>query len=186
MGIRYPKYVFLTYGMYDPQWWISQDNHSGDECSSEDIAHTLQYSLAVSHFNALLMNNIPYHVCYDAVFSLAYALQKVIQNGGSDATILSMDNMNRSDYRQCRYTSTLSLRINKQLRNTNFTGNSVSTDSVRAPSSQHNHHIISELVLFFSKATKFFHMPIISCTPLMMFIFDFMPCSFQNAIFWKV
>ena len=159
MGIRYPKYVFLTYGMYDPQWWISQDNHSGDECSSEDIAHTLQYSLAVSHFNALMMNNIPYHVCYDAVFSLAYALEKVIQNGGSDATILNMDNMNRSDYRQCRYTSTLSLRINKQLRNTNFTGNSVSTDSVRAPSSQHNYHIISELVLFFLKLPNFFTCP---------------------------
>ena len=129
MGIQYPKYVFLTYGMYDPQWWNSQGNHSGDECSSDDIAHTLQYSLAVSHFNASMMNNnISYHICYDAVLSLTYALKSVIQNGGSDATILSMvpDSMNGSEYRQCRYTSSISLWINEQLRNTSFIGKSVS------------------------------------------------------------
>ena len=129
MGIQYPKYVFLTYGMYEPQWWNSQGNHSGDECSSEDIAYTLQYSLAVSHFNASMMNNnIPYHICYDAVLSLAYALKSVIQNGGSDAAILSMfpDSVIGSEYRQCRYTSSISLRINEQLRNTSFIGNSVS------------------------------------------------------------
>ena len=129
MGIQDPKYVFLTYGTYDPQWWNSQDNHSGDECSSDDIAHTLQYSLAVSHFNASMMNNnISYHICYDAVLSLTYALKSVIQNGGGDATILSMvpDSMNGSEYRQCRYTSSISLRINEQLRNTSFIGKSVS------------------------------------------------------------
>ena len=126
MGIQYPKYVFLTYGMYEPQWWNSQGNHSGDECSSEDIAYTLQYSLAVSHFNTSVMNNIHYHVCYDAVLSLAYALKSVIQNGGSDATIPNMDDITGSEHKQCRYTSNVSLRINKQLRNMSFMGNSVS------------------------------------------------------------
>ena len=121
-NIRYPKYVFLTYGTYEPRWWDSKGNHSEDEqCSSDNLAHTLQYSLAVSHFNTSMMSSIPYHVCYDAVFSLAYALNSVIQDGGSDAKSLSV-----SEHRQCRYASGISLLVNEQLRNTHFIGNSVS------------------------------------------------------------
>ena len=123
MGMRYLKYVFLTYGTYEPQWWMSQGNHSEDECTSDDLAHTLQYSLAVSHFNTSMMNSILYHVCHDAVYSLAYALKRLIQNGGSDAMSLIVGDKTRS---QCRYSRNRSLLTNEQLRYTNFTGNSVS------------------------------------------------------------
>ena len=123
MGMRYPKYVFLTYGTYEPQWWLSQGNHSEDGCTSDDLAHTLQYSLAVSHLDTSMMDGILYHVCHDAVYSLAYALKDVIQNGGSDATSLNMGDKTISE---CRYTSSISLLINEQLRYTNFIGNSVS------------------------------------------------------------
>ena len=123
MGMRYPKYVFLTYGTYEPQWWMSQGNHSEDECTSDDLAHTLQYSLAVSHFNTSMFNSILYHACHDAVYSLAYALKRLIQNGSSDAMSLIVGDKTRS---QCRYSSSISLLINEQLRYTNFTGNSVS------------------------------------------------------------
>ena len=123
MGMRYPKYMFLTYGTYEPQWWMSQGNHSEDECTSDDLAHTLQYSLAVSHFNTSMMNSILYHVCHDAVYSLAYALKRLIQNGGSDAMSLIVGDKTRS---QCRYSRNRSLLTNEQLRYTNFTGNSVS------------------------------------------------------------
>ena len=80
LGMRYPKYVFITYGAYEHQWWVSQSNHSDDECSSDDIANMLQYSLAVTHFNTLMKDNMIYHVCYDAVLSLAYALERVVEN----------------------------------------------------------------------------------------------------------
>jgi hypothetical protein len=126
LGMRYPKYVFLTYGTYEPQWWISQGNHSEDECTPEDLAHTLQYSLAVSHFNTSMMNGILYHVCYDAVYSLAHALKRVIQNGHRDTTGFSVGDTTTSKHNQCRYTSSISLLINEQLRYTNFTGSSVS------------------------------------------------------------
>ena len=65
-----------------------------------------------------------YNVCYDAVFSLAYALKSVMQSGGDDTESL---NVSESVHCQCRYTSNnISSLINEQLRNTNFTGHSVS------------------------------------------------------------
>ena len=120
--------MFLTYGTYEPLWWISQSNHSDDdECSSDDLANTLQYSLAVSHFNASMTENILHHVCYDAVFSLAYALKRVMQNGGSDTLSL---NVGESEHCQCRYTSYISSLIDEQLRNMNFFGKSVSITGI--------------------------------------------------------
>ena len=126
MGIHYPKYAFLTYGTYEPQWWISQ-SRSDDECSSDDVAYTLQYSLAVSHFNSSMRDNdnniLFYHVCYDAVFSLAYALEKVAENEqintsmGDKILCQCMDNA---------YSENISSLINEQLRNTSFIGGSVS------------------------------------------------------------
>ena len=44
-------------------------------------------------------SNIFYHVCYDAVVSLAYALDKVIQNEGSD-TLWNMDDRNKFEHCQ--------------------------------------------------------------------------------------
>ena len=126
MGIHYPKYAFLTYGTYEPQWWISQ---SDDECSSDDIAYTLQYSLAVSHFNSSMRDNdnniLFYHVCYDAVFSLAYALEKVAEN----EQINTLSSMGDKILCQCMdnaYSKNISSLINEQLRNISFIGDSVS------------------------------------------------------------
>ena len=126
LGVRYPKYVFLTYGTYEHQWWVSQSSHSDDECSSDDIANMLQYSLAVSHFNTSMRDsNIFYHVCYDAVVSLAYALDRVIQNEGND-TLWNMDDRNKFEHCQCRYSSNMSSLISEQMRNVEFIGSSVS------------------------------------------------------------
>ena len=122
--MRYPKYVFLTYGIYEPQWWVSQSNHIDDGCSSDDIAHTLQFSLAVSHLDTSMReNNIFYHSCYDAVFSLAYALERVFENEDTN-TLWNM--RNKAECCQCMGTSYTSLLINEQLQDTDFIGCSVS------------------------------------------------------------
>ena len=114
--MQYPKYVFLTYGTYEPLWWISQSNHSDDGCSSDDIAHTLHYSLAVSYFNASMRDNMFYHVCYDAVFSLANVLDRVIEND-------ALKHMNDKINYQCidsSYATNVSSLINEQLRDKNL------------------------------------------------------------------
>ena len=126
--MHYPKYVFLTYGTYEPWWWISQ---SDDECSSDDIANTLQYSLAVSHFNSSMRNNdnniLFYHVCYDAVFSLVYALEKVAENKQINTVTSShMDEKIRCQGMDNAYSGNISSLINEQLRNISFIGDSVS------------------------------------------------------------
>jgi hypothetical protein len=77
--MRYPKYMFLSYGMYDSHWWMGK-KMSIDECSSGDIAEVLQYSLAAIHFHKPYRSNATFnHSCYDATYTLAFALNKTIE-----------------------------------------------------------------------------------------------------------
>lgn len=123
LGIKYPKYVFLT---YEPQWWIIQNDDGSNvyKCSSEDIAEVLQFSLAVSH--------LYYYVCYDATWALAYALHEVVE----DIDLHCEDELNddSTGYEFCQmftkfcrsdYNKIHSL-MRKYLKTTNFTGSSVS------------------------------------------------------------
>ena len=43
-GRIYPRYTFITYGWYRPEWWLSNDTN----CSAQDIKSVLDYSLAVN------------------------------------------------------------------------------------------------------------------------------------------
>ena len=56
LGIKYPKYVFLTYGSYQSQWWSSDE--VSDECSPEEIAEVLHFSLAALYFPSPLTHAI--------------------------------------------------------------------------------------------------------------------------------
>ena len=42
----YPRYSFITYGSYDPDWWIPP-NASTLECNRTNIESVLRYSIAV-------------------------------------------------------------------------------------------------------------------------------------------
>ena len=52
LGYKYPKYLFLTYGSYESQWWASYN----DEvlCTPTELAEVLQFSLAALHFPSRL------------------------------------------------------------------------------------------------------------------------------------
>ena len=54
LEMRYPKHLFLTYGTYESQWWAVEDDKSFVEeelnCSAEDRATVLEFSLAALHF----------------------------------------------------------------------------------------------------------------------------------------
>ena len=70
-------------------------------------------------------NNILfYHVCYDAVFSLVYALEKVAEN--NTVTSSHMDEKIRCQGMDNAYSGNISSLINEQLRNISFIGDSVS------------------------------------------------------------
>ena len=46
--MKYPKYLFLTYGSYESKWWIAPlDEDVYHQCTPEQRAEVLQYSLAV-------------------------------------------------------------------------------------------------------------------------------------------
>ena len=64
-----------------------------------------------------------YHICYDAVLSLANVLDRVFEN---DALKLMNDKINYHCIDNS-YATNISSLINEQLRSTNFTGSSVST-----------------------------------------------------------
>ena len=51
-GLRYPRYVFLTYGTYEPRWWEVPGEEFGTSsgCNSHNVAKTLEFSLAATHF----------------------------------------------------------------------------------------------------------------------------------------
>ena len=79
LGLRYPKYMFLSYGVYDSCWWMGK-KMSIDDCSADDIAEVLKYSLAVMHFHKPYRSNATFnHSCYDATFTLVFALNKTIE-----------------------------------------------------------------------------------------------------------
>ena len=120
--------MFLTYGSYEPQWW---DKDTGDECSPEDIAEVLQFSLAVSHFQVSSRRSLFYHLCYDAVWALAYALHQVVEDIYiDDISVWDVDGHTGSECGLltdclCQNTRNMSLLMNKYLKTTNFTGISV-------------------------------------------------------------
>ena len=61
--MKYPRYLFLTYGTYKPLWWTTQGGDGEDDpiimgCSPEDRAEVLEFSLAALHFPSLLENEL--------------------------------------------------------------------------------------------------------------------------------
>ena len=57
--MKYPQYVFLTYGTYETQWWTINDEALTDyelKCSPEERAETLEFSLAALHFSSVSNN----------------------------------------------------------------------------------------------------------------------------------
>ena len=57
--MKYPQYVFLTYGTYEPQWWTINDETFTDDklkCNPEERAEVLEFSLATLHFSSVSDN----------------------------------------------------------------------------------------------------------------------------------
>ena len=86
--MKYPRHLFLTYGTYESQWWSTKDD-TWDHCSPEQRAEVLQFSFAALHYppSTESSQTTPKdhdvfefeHVCEDAVWSLAIALNKTIE-----------------------------------------------------------------------------------------------------------
>ena len=107
------------------------DNDTDNDCRAQDVAEILQFSLAVSHFRSPSRENLFYHVCYDAMFTLAYALQNVMQdmdfekmlwNANNTMQGFESDELTPNCYRNNQKLHSL---LNHHLRSTNFTGKSV-------------------------------------------------------------
>ena len=50
--MKYPQYLFLTYSSYESHWWAKQIDGEVEpiNCSPQDRAEVLQFSLAALHF----------------------------------------------------------------------------------------------------------------------------------------
>ena len=131
--MKYPKYLFLTYRTYEFQLLVSQfqSNHTDEECTSDDIANALQFSLAISTFHTLKRDKLFYYTCYDATWALAHALDGVMDD--IDWHISDYVNDNATEV-ECSCSqmvnnfggsSELHSLINGKLRTINFTGISV-------------------------------------------------------------
>ena len=46
--LKYPKHLFITYGSYETNWWATQDVL---DCTPEERAEVLKYSLAALHYS---------------------------------------------------------------------------------------------------------------------------------------
>ena len=66
--MKYPKYLFITYCLYESQWWATEtdDEDVPDmmKCRPEDRADVLQYSFAALHFPSFSTENVS-HVLDD-------------------------------------------------------------------------------------------------------------------------
>ena len=52
-NIKYPKYLFVTYGTYETQWWSVEDVETPLQCTAEQRAMVLQFSLVALHYDML-------------------------------------------------------------------------------------------------------------------------------------
>ena len=54
--MKYPQYLFLTYGSYESRWWATQIDEEAElmRCSPEDRAEVLQFSFTALHFPSFL------------------------------------------------------------------------------------------------------------------------------------
>lgn len=53
--MKYPKHIYLTYGTYEFRWWTVEDDILTDlglNCSPEDRAEVLEFSLAALHISS--------------------------------------------------------------------------------------------------------------------------------------
>ena len=65
--MKYPKYLFITYCLYESQWWAAQmDEEVADlmKCSPEDRAEVLQFSFTALHFPTYSTENVS-HIILD-------------------------------------------------------------------------------------------------------------------------
>ena len=67
--MKYPKNLFITYCLYESQWWAAEADNEGDvpdlmKCRPEDRAEVLQYSFAALHFPSLSTENVS-HIIID-------------------------------------------------------------------------------------------------------------------------
>ena len=60
--MKYPKYLFITYCLYESQWWATETDDEGVpdlmKCRPEDRAEVLQYSFAALHFPSFSTENV--------------------------------------------------------------------------------------------------------------------------------
>ena len=116
------------YGTYETHWWAKVDDDIN--CSPEDIAEVLQYSLAAMQYSP--SDNEQYNLHYDTTWSLAYALNDVIKSEEYYENPLIQSEISGSGY-ECNYLLGYKLRgfapmlMRRYLLVTNFTGLSVST-----------------------------------------------------------
>ena len=57
--MKYPQYLFLTYGSYESQWWAVQMDEEVEViiCSPQDRAEVLQFSFVALHFPSFSSEN---------------------------------------------------------------------------------------------------------------------------------
>ena len=133
--MKYPKYVFLTYGSYEFQWWATQNHKVEHRCSPEDIAEVLQFSLAALHFHIPAEEGLFYQSCYDTTWTLAYALNEVIKDvdiseswqdaGTSTSASASGSGCGQTTDHSFRNESIVPMLMKQHLEATNFVGLSV-------------------------------------------------------------
>ena len=73
LGLKYPKHLFIMYGSYETNWWATKDDGLVLDCSPEDRAEVLEYSLAALHY-AHLFENYSVESCQRTVCICDYFL----------------------------------------------------------------------------------------------------------------
>lgn len=77
--MKYPKNVFITYCLYESQWWAAETDieavtdHSM-KCSPEDRAQVLEYSFAALHFPSFSTDNVSHIIDEDPGLVCKYIL----------------------------------------------------------------------------------------------------------------
>lgn len=68
--MKYPKNLFITYCLYESQWWAAETDDEGDipdlmKCRPENRAEVLQYSFAALHFPSFSTENMSHIIDED-------------------------------------------------------------------------------------------------------------------------
>ncbi|XP_064388401.1 gamma-aminobutyric acid type B receptor subunit 1-like isoform X2 [Halichondria panicea] len=139
-SIKYPKHEFVLVSEQNSNWWVSSQSEDGRYgCSSNQRADVLSHSLGLQLNQDYIVRKQQAKYCYDAVWTLALALNKTVTEFGDI---------------DCTYQDSQMNQLYSNIQKTDFIGKTDCSTNKSQPQLPDNHrmsvHLYFSVLVFYS------------------------------------